>query len=154
MTKMARTRHLRHRGLDRTRYGDTLPNWLSERATSLAATGAATAITFTNATNTVNAVAHGIADLDGPLLLGTDTALPAELSATARYWLIPVDANSFQLAASRDLAAKGVAVEFSDDGTGNHTIARAAETSADVFDWNHQGAKPETINALDDIDNL
>lgn len=153
---VSRTRHLRHR--DRFRRSETHLEWRGRRA-DLAANGGigdtADAQTFTadNTTEQLTAVGHGYVTGDGPLVLTTDGTLPAELSETQLYWAVRVDDDIVQLASSPRAAADGSVIAFSDDGSGTHSIQRAA-TAAAITEWNRQGNKPETIEALADIDDL
>jgi hypothetical protein len=58
----------------------------------------------------------------GPVHLTTSGTLPAGLNPGTPYWLIRLDADTLQLAASRSDAIAGVAVGFSDDGAGAHQL--------------------------------
>jgi hypothetical protein len=72
------------------------------------------AVTLTNGSEIVNLAAHGFKTGDGPVRLsGT---LPAQLSLTTEYWVIRVDADTFQLALSRANALAGTEVAFGTDG--------------------------------------
>lgn len=153
---VSRTRHLKHR--DRFRRSETHLEWRGRRA-DLAANGGigdtAATQTFTadNGTEQLTATTHGYATGDGPLVLTTTGTLPAGLSLTQLYWPIVIDADIIQLATSQKAAALGSVVPFTDDGAGTHSIARAATGEA-ITEWNRQKNKPETIEALTDIDSL
>lgn len=63
--------------------------------------------------------AHGLTTKRGPCrLLNSGGALPTGLSTDADYYVIVVDANTIKLATSTSNAAAGIAVAFSDNGTG------------------------------------
>ena len=79
-------------------------------------------VTLDNTTEELSATAHGFADLAGPYAIGSTVSLPPELSETADYWIILIDANTFQLASSAANAASDTAVAFSDDGSGTITM--------------------------------
>lgn len=104
--------------------------------------------------DTVSATAHGFITGQGPFVLANSGgALPTGLSASLLYYVIKIDANTFQLATSRKAAIAGSYVTFTTNGTGTNTIKRAA-TVAGLAAWLRRGKKPATIAALTDIDNL
>lgn len=85
-------------------------------------TVASATFTTTHASEYINDTSHGLLTGDGPLRLSNSGgALPAELSTTTDYYVIRVDADTFQLATSRANAFAGTAVAFTDDGTGTHS---------------------------------
>lgn len=152
-----RTRYIRRR----TKFNHVrrFLSWLAGRADTAANggigdTGAAVTFTAANATNQLTSTAHGLATGAGPFLLSNSGgALPAGLSDTQLYWASVDDVNTLKLATSRGKAINGIAVSFSDDGTGTHSYFLAASSEA-LIEWMRQGKKPETIDALTDIDNL
>ncbi len=86
-------------------------------------------VTFDNTTDYVELTDHGLETGDGPLFLDTAGGTsPAELTDGDPYWVIKVDANNFQLAATFADAVAGTAVEFDDDGDGTTTISDSADT--------------------------
>lgn len=73
--------------------------------------------TATNASNLINATAHGL--LNGERVqMTTATTLPAGFSAGTEYFVINKNDDDFQVA----LTLGGAAVTISDDGTGTHTM--------------------------------
>jgi hypothetical protein len=99
------------------------------RGEGVAMTGSAwgmiSAATFTanHTTGRLTITAHGLVTGDGlGRLTNSGGALPTGLAAGTDYWIIRVDADSFQVATSRANALVGTAVAFSDNGTGTHTI--------------------------------
>lgn len=94
-----------------------------------------TAFTFTttHGTETVNAVAHGLLTGDGPVqLTNSGGALPAGYSALTDYYITKTGADSFTLAATRQLAYVGTAVAISGNGTGTHTLTGVATCARPV----------------------
>jgi len=75
----------------------------------------------TVAADTITETAHGYAlGLKGQF--STTTTLPAGLSLTTDYFVIPVDANTYSVASSLALANAGTVVDITDQGTGTHTF--------------------------------
>lgn len=113
--------------------------------------------TATHGTETFTAVAHGLETGDGPIRLTTTTTLPAGLSLATDYWVIKVDADNFQLAASLADAYAGTEVPISDNGTGTHTLSDTADTERGIWghfsylatqaETNHDG--PESVIIVD-----
>jgi hypothetical protein len=150
-TGIARSRHLRHRLFDRFRRQDTIPNWWATVVTTLTGTGATTNFTATNATNQITSTAHGLNTGNGPFTLSNSGgALPNGLTTTDQYWVIYVDANTIQWSTAPGSLS---AVAFSDDGTGTHSYALAAEDTRDIYAINKKH-KPVRIDAETDVDNL
>ena len=67
---------------------------------------------------------HGMATGDG-VYLTTTGALPTGLTANTRYWVIKVDANTFNLATSLANALTGTAINTSGSQSGTHTCKLA-----------------------------
>lgn len=76
------------------------------------------------ASNELTVTAHAYVSGDGPVQLTTTGTLPTGLALLTGYWIIVIDANTIQLAASfKDSKdAVLVPVTFSDDPAGTHTI--------------------------------
>lgn len=105
------------------------PDWSSIASNPLAF--ADLAVTAVDAgANTLTATAHGRATGDGPVQLETTGAAPGGLAVLTDYWLIRVDANTVQLAATFLNAMDGVAVDLTSAGTGAHTLVSTAGTLA------------------------
>jgi len=71
-------------------------------------------VTFTNATNIVNAAAHGL--VNGRVVafhLGVGGAVPAELSTDRWYYVVNANVNDFQVSASFG----GAPIAFTDNGS-------------------------------------
>lgn len=77
--------------------------------------------TADHTTDELTATDHGLELGDGPVQL-TGSDLPDGLATLTDYWIIKVDDDIFQLAASLDDAYDGTFVEFDDNGTPTHTI--------------------------------
>jgi len=80
------------------------------------------AVTFTNGTNVVNRVGHGL--VNGNVIsfqLGVGGALPAELSLNRWYYVINRAADTFQVS----LTPGGAIVTFTDDGSATVNAHRA-----------------------------
>jgi len=76
---------------------------------------AGSACTFDHATDVVNCVGHGL--INGDVIeLSSDGALPADLAANTKYYVVNKTIDAFQVA----LSVGGTAVPFSDNGVGNH----------------------------------
>lgn len=75
-------------------------------------------VTFTNATNTVDLVAHTLTNGD-PIQFTNTGILPTGLSPQAvQYWVVSATVNDFQVS----LTKGGPAVTFTDDGSGTNSI--------------------------------
>lgn len=75
--------------------------------------------------NTLTSTAHGMATGDGPYYVSNSGgALPTGLTANTSYWIITIDANTFQFASSLANAISLTPVSLSGDGTGTQTILR------------------------------
>lgn len=83
----------------------------------------AIATTFNNTTNVCTTVGHGYANGD-VIKFATDNTLPAELSAGVDYFVRDVAGNGYKVAATRG----GSEIDFTDDGTGNHTSQEVSMT--------------------------
>ena len=93
---------------------------LAEWAVFDANIGSPVTITFTNATNLVNATSHGLAN-GTAIMLRTTGSLPAAFEANRIYFVINANANDFQLADTEG----GSAIDFATDGTGTNTFVTA-----------------------------
>lgn len=76
-----------------------------------------TAVTATNADDTIDAAGHPFLDNDRVVFTGDD--LPAPLEAGTVYWVVNKAANTFKVAASEG----GDAITLTDDGTGTRSCA-------------------------------
>lgn len=74
-------------------------------------------------TDTITEAAHGLETGDGPVRFTSSGALPTGIVAGVNYWVIRVDANNFKIASSFASAWAGTAVDFTDAGSGTHTLA-------------------------------
>jgi hypothetical protein len=66
--------------------------------------------------------AHGFETGDGPFRLSTSGTLPAGLATATDYYVIAIDADTFQFATSRVNALNGSDVDLTDQGSGTHGI--------------------------------
>ncbi len=81
------------------------------------------AVTFTNATNLVNCVGHGLQNGEVVAFrLGVGGALPAELSTDHWYYVVNRAADTFQVS----LTFGGAAVTFTGDGSAIVNVFRAS----------------------------
>lgn len=93
-------------------------------------------VTYTNATDTVNAANHGLFTGDGPFqLTGT---LPDTLALATDYWVIKTASGTFKLATSLAHAMAGTAFAFGTDGSGAQTMVSTASTQR-VYWHTHDG---------------
>lgn len=150
---ITRKRRMRHGILSRLSRSTTLTTWLAGRVAVLTGTGATrTVSSAANATDQLTSTSHGFVTGEGPLTLATLGTLPAGLSTSADYWAIRVDGDIFQLAPSQAAASRGIAVNFTDDGTGTFTAARSAKNNGNIREWIRNNRKPEQMHAAVDID--
>lgn len=77
---------------------------------------------FDQASNALTIKSHGRDTGAGPLHLRTSGTLPNGLDTSTLYWLIRIDHDTLSLATSRHNAVSGVALPFSDNGTGEHNL--------------------------------
>lgn len=79
--------------------------------------------TFTNASNIVNRVAHGMSAGDPFILTNSGGALPAELTASLVYYAGDINNDDFTIHLTKDAGVAGTSdVTFTDDGTGTTTL--------------------------------
>ena len=102
-------------------------------------------VTATNATNVLNATAHGLSNGDRVMLTTTDADLPAGLDSETVYHVVNKTVNTFKVS----LTSGGAAVTFSDDGTGTHSVR--AVTKAALVDRGDFETGKATLSALVDI---
>jgi len=85
--------------------------------------GTGVSCTFTNATEKVNAVAHGL--LDGTkIMFSSDDTLPTGLNNYIVYYIVNKADDDFQVS----LTLGGSTVTISNDGTGNHLFHIVTQT--------------------------
>jgi len=77
--------------------------------------------TTTNATNKIDAVAHGLSNGDAVILV-TETTLPAGYSENTVYYVVNKGTDDFEVS----LTIGGSAVTISDDGSGNHKFVKVS----------------------------
>jgi len=100
------------------------------------------------------AVAHGLADGDGPYTVASDDTIPTGLSGDTLYWVSAIDADHLYLHTNRVDALKGTnPVNFTTAGVGNLTLTPASSAQA-IVEYLRQGKSPATIQAETDVDNL
>jgi hypothetical protein len=91
---------------------------------------------FTNFTFTANstndqltATGHPLLTGDGPVrVANSGGGLPGGLSAVVNYWVVKIDANTFQLATSLEKALAGFVVDITSNGTGTQTLSSSGTT--------------------------
>lgn len=64
---------------------------------------------------------HGYSNGD-PIIVTSTTTLPAPLAESTEYYVIYVDADTFQFAATYGDAVDGTAINLTDTGTGTHSV--------------------------------
>jgi hypothetical protein len=125
-------------------------NWTV--TTPAAAQFADTAVDATEDTITIEA--HGMTTgLKGQVT--TDTTLPTGISAATDYYVIAVDDDTIQLAASLADALAGTAIDIEDAGTGPHTFTATAiaggvlklQSSVDGTNWSDISGETSNITA-------
>ena len=80
--------------------------------------------------NTLTVTAHGRATGDGPVQLETTGTAPGGAATLTDYWLIVVDANTVQLAATFLNAMDLVPLDLTSAGTGSHSLVSTDDTRA------------------------
>jgi hypothetical protein len=76
-------------------------------------------------TNNLLAEAHGM-ETGLKVQVSSGTTLPDGLSGSTDYFVIKIDADKFQLAASLADAQAGTEIDILDEGTGTHTVTPTA----------------------------
>ena len=100
------------------------------------------------------AVAHGLADGDGPYTVASDDTIPTGLSGDTLYWVSAIDADHLYLHTNRVDALNGTnPVNFTSAGVGNLTLTPASSAQA-IVEYLRQGKSPATIQAETDVDDL
>jgi hypothetical protein len=88
-------------------------------------------ITFGPDDSTFEFTAHGFVN-GVKVQLTTDDTLPAPLAVLTDYFVIVLDANTFQLAETLSDAEAGIFIELDDSGVGNQTVTPVALAGASV----------------------
>ncbi|HUO12650.1 MAG TPA: DUF2460 domain-containing protein [Caulobacteraceae bacterium] len=89
---------------------------------SILATFAAAAVNTT--TSEINIPDHGLVTGQGPVWVSSSGALPGGLAASTAYWVIAIDANNIQLAASLASALAETPITLSSTGSGTDTLTK------------------------------
>ena len=106
-----------------TRFLDTVGDGTGSSLGNIDGTANHDTYTAANATERMTAVAHGLVTGDGPFFTVSSGAdLPDGLLPLTDYWIIRIDDDIFQYAASEADAASSTPVDIADDGTGTHTV--------------------------------
>lgn len=89
------------------------------------------AFTADSTTNTLTKSGHNFTTGQGPMAATTNGTLPAGLAIATDYWIIKIDTNTFQLAASaaNALAATPIPVTITTNGTGTNNVRMAGTAS-------------------------
>lgn len=105
-------------------------------------------VTYTNATNTVNRVAHGLSNGTTIRLLST-SLLPTGLRLDIFYYVINATGNTFQLS----YTLGGTAIDFTTDGSGTnyYRLGGIREPSASSANTS-SGGKPQDTISTDSVD--
>lgn len=82
-------------------------------------------------TDELTLTGHAYETGDGPVRLTTSGTLPGGLALATDYWVIVVDADTIQLAASflDAIDVSPTAIDITSAGTGTHTISDTSETA-------------------------
>lgn len=149
-----RRRYLRHSQFGRFRTGPdsvarsdgALGFWTREGA-RLASGAVGQTFTADENADELGVTGHGFVTGQGPFQVTSAGTLPAGLSATSKYYVSVVDSNTVQLheGESREAALAQPAVDFTDAGTGSHTITHRSDADV-VFNLNRV-RPPRTIMA-------
>lgn len=86
-----------------------------------AADGASQNFTVNATTDQATCSSHGYSNGD-PIIVTSSTTLPAPLAESTEYYVIYVDADTFQFAATYGDAVDGTAINLTDTGTGTHSV--------------------------------
>ncbi len=85
--------------------------------------------TVVHASNQLTITGHAYKTGEGPLRATTSGTLPTGIALATDYWLRVIDANTVEIYSSLTGALDGTdPVEFSDVGSGTHTLVDTAET--------------------------
>lgn len=103
------------------------PDWTERAAYPLTFADLAIATVDAGA-DTLTVTAHSRTTGDGPVRIETTGTAPGGAAIATDYWLIAVDANTLQLAASFVDAMDGVSIGLTDAGAGSHAIASTDDT--------------------------
>lgn len=86
-----------------------------------AADGASQNFTVNATTDQATCSTHGYSNGD-PIIVTSTTTLPSPLAESTEYYVIYVDPNTFQFAATYGDAVDGTAINLTDTGTGTHSV--------------------------------
>lgn len=107
--------------------------------------GDQTIVTFTNAANTIDKVAHGLVNGNTISFKNTAGTLPAELRKDIYYFVVNAVADTFQIS----YTLGGAVIAFTDDGTPTNSYAIALNGGgigrADIFALNPQDVTPISL---------
>lgn len=86
-----------------------------------ASDGASQNFTVNATTDQATCSTHGYSNGD-PIIVTSTTTLPDPLAESTEYYVIYVDPNTFQFAATYGDAVDGTAINLTDTGTGTHSV--------------------------------
>lgn len=114
---------------------------------------------FTFTANSVNdqctATAHGLNTGDGPVQVSNSGgALPAGLSAATNYWIIKIDANTFEFSTSLANALLGTQIDLTTNGTGTQTLTPQAGCVSPILPFLVTGNAAGNWFSLEVLDTL
>ena len=92
------------------------------------------------ATDIITSVGHGI-KTGMVFQVSTSTTLPSGVSASTDYWAIPLTDDTFALATSLANAQAGTKLNFTDAGTGDHTLTQQTDVATYVIQFS-----PDAVN--------
>lgn len=89
-----------------------------------ASNGSSQNFTANASTDELTCSSHGYSDGD-PVIVTSTTTLPTPLAESTEYYIIVVDANTFQLAETHGDAIDGTEIDLTDTGSGTHSVYAA-----------------------------
>ena len=110
--------------------------------------GASQNFTVNATTDQATCSTHGYANGD-PIIVTSTTTLPTPLAESTEYYVIYVDPNTFQFAATYGDAVDGTAINLTDTGTGTHSVY-AKGGGANLNVWaDYSDATPQNFATTD-----
>ena len=88
-------------------------------------------VTAASGTDTLTGT-HGMETGEGPFQFTTDGVLPTGLAVSTDYYSITVDTTNFKPATSKINALAGTAIDFTDNGSGTHSLDRSFAIEQDM----------------------
>lgn len=154
MSKPTNVKYVRYRKLSQLRdRASGLMIFLQQQAARLLPTASGVTAVADATLDRVTATAHGFARGTPVTFTNSGGVLPGGLVVGTTYFVIPIDANTIQVATSRQASVSSLALDITSVGTGTHTIARSATTGG-ILNLLLSGRRADTVRAAADIDTL